>query len=276
VLDTEQGSAAKYRNEFPRKFQVIDNDCWKGNYNIEDLTAALKELVKDYDGIVVDSLSHFWFAAGGALEQVEVIGKKLQARTGKYDSFAAWKEVTKQYQTMITEILNLPCHFIGCLRSKTDYEDKEVNGKMKKVKVGLAPQMRQDFEYEFDVQGMMDIEHNMLIEKTRCPALDGQLYPKPGANVAKPINEWLSDYDYSVAAQPVAEEYVGPTTSPMIEAVPALFDTLLTAFQAAQTNEQIKAAGDAAGIAKKDGAITGDQYKALVAEYKIAKNRVTP
>jgi len=270
VLDTEQGSAAKYRKEFPRKFKVIDNDCWKGNYNLESLTEALRELGGQYDGIVVDSLSHFWFANGGALDQVEIVAKRIQVKSGKYDSFAAWKVVTKQYNELITTILNLPCHFIGNLRAKTEYADEEVNGKKKKVKVGMGAQMRDGFEYEFDIQANMDMDHNMTIDKTRCRSLDGQLYSMPGANIAKPIMEWLSDYDVESNPRIMAVPEAAPSAPSSSPSVPSSsFETLLVSIQTAPDEVALKAIGVEIRQVWNDKQISPEEYKKLAEAFKV-------
>jgi hypothetical protein len=59
--------------------------------------------------------------------------------------------------------------------------------------VGMAPITRDTTPYEFDVIGVLSDDHTMRIEKTRCPALDGNSYHKPGADVAKVLMDWLSD-----------------------------------------------------------------------------------
>ncbi len=193
VLDSEHGSAAKYANEFPVRFDVIDNKFWQSNFDPRRLIAVLKAVADKYDGIVTDSLTHFWMGPGGMLTLVDNAAKKAQARGGKYDSFGAWKEVDPIYAELIQTILGLPCHFVGCMRAKSEYDDVVENGKKKKVKVGMASQMREGFEFEFDVEGMMTMNHEFIVGKTRCRALDEQIILKPGANMAKPLLEWLTD-----------------------------------------------------------------------------------
>jgi hypothetical protein len=47
-----------------------------------------------------------------------------------------------------------------------------MNGAKKTVKkLGMAPIQRQGMEYEFDIVADMDIDHNMIVSKSRCFAV---------------------------------------------------------------------------------------------------------
>ncbi len=225
ALDTEHGSAAKYANEFPVKFDVIDNRYWQSNFDPRRLIAVLKAVADKYDGIVCDSLTAFWMGPGGILSLVDAAAKKAQVRTSKYDSFGAWKEVDPIYAELIQTILSLPCHFVAGLRAKSEYDDVVENGKKKKVKVGMASQMREGFEYEFDVEGMMTMNHEFIVGKTRCRAIDEMIIPKPGANLAKPLMEWLTDGEPTAA--PVAKPAPAPVAAVVTPAEKVTLDTVM-------------------------------------------------
>ena len=51
----------------------------------------------------------------------------------------------------------------------------------------MAPIQRDGMEYEFDVVGDMDLDHNLLISKSRCSALADAVISKPGAKVAETL-----------------------------------------------------------------------------------------
>jgi hypothetical protein len=53
---------------------------------------------------------------------------------------------------------------------------------------------------------MLDIEHHLVIGKTRCEALDGKVFYKPGKEMADILKAWLTDG----APQPpsLADEFV--------------------------------------------------------------------
>ncbi len=278
VLDTEHGSAAKYSNEFHRKFKVIDNTYWQSNFDPRRLIAALRALSPQFDGIVVDSLTHFWMGTGGMLSLVDGFAKKAAARGGKYDSFGAWKEADPIYNELVQTILGLPCHFAACLRAKSEYDDVVENGKKKKVKVGMASQMRDGFEFEFDVAGMMDMNHNLIIDKTRCRALDELIIPKPGANIAEPLIAWLTsgtpvpvkEIKVEEAAPAAPDTERAPPTEPLGSDV---VGTFVSAIEAATTTDELKLVANDIKTALKDKKITQEDYTAKLSPAYAVKNK---
>ncbi len=292
VLDSEHGSAAKYANEFPVKFDVIDNKYWQSNFDPRRLIAVLKAVGDKYDGIVTDSLTHFWMGPGGMLTLVDNAAKKAQARGGKYDSFGAWKEVDPIYAELIQTILGLPCHFVGCMRAKSEYDDVVENGKKKKVKVGMASQMREGFEFEFDVEGMMTMNHEFIVGKTRCRALDEQIIMKPGENMAKPLIEWLTDGEQPapavvpvvIKAAPKVEisltngDAVGTEEAPRTERQPETASTspveaLVAKINAAATLGDMATVKNEIKTALADKAITMDEYNNVLGPVFLTKNK---
>ena len=280
VIDTEHGSAAKYAGEFPVKFDVIDNKFWQSNYDPRRLIAVLKAVGEKYDGVVVDSLTHFWMGPGGMLTLVDNEAKKAQARGGKYDSFGAWKAVDPVYAELIQTILSLPCHFVGCMRAKSEYEDVVENGKKKKVKVGMASQMRDGFEFEFDVEGMMTMNHEFIVGKTRCRALDEQIILKPGANMAKPLLDWLTDGEPTVEPKPKLVE-VAPS-EPQDEPAPATIrepetaskspvEALLAKIEASNTLGDANSVRADIKVALADKVITLQEYNNVLSPAFAAK-----
>lgn len=203
LIDTERGSAAKYSDKFDfDTLEIVDN--YHPKHLIEALDAA-----RGYDVVVVDSLSHFWNGPGGMLELVDEEVAKQKARGHKPDSFSAWKSVDAIYRRVVQTLLSTPFDLVVTMRAKTEYEKStDDKGKSTIKKVGMAPEIRNSFEYEMDVEGMLDIEHHLVIGKTRCDALDGKVFTKPGADVAKILRAWLSD------GAPVPEKPATPPPAP--------------------------------------------------------------
>jgi len=197
VIDTEHGSAAKYappssRASAPQPGEFVFDAIELGNFDprnyIEMIQAAEAER---YDALVIDSLSHAWIGKGGALEQVD----KAAQRSKSKNSFTAWRDVTPLHNALVEAIIGSSCHIFATMRSKTDYamETDPNTGKLVPRKIGTAPIQREGMDYEFDIVADMDVDHNLIVGKTRCNALDGFIANRPGAALARTIAGWLSD-----------------------------------------------------------------------------------
>ena len=190
VVDSEHGSASKYVG-MPGigGFDVIElsGDFSPTTYK----TAAIMAGQNGYDVLVIDSLSHAWTGAEGALDQVD-----KKARYGSGNTFNAWKDVTPQMREMTEAIIAAPLHVIATMRAKTDYvQETGANGKTAIRKVGLGPIMGKGIEYEFDIVGVTDLDNGLMIEKTRCFALRGKHFHHPGAEVMDAVKDWLTGAD---------------------------------------------------------------------------------
>ena len=183
VIDTERGSASKYADVFD--FDRVELDTFSPATYIEALTLAEKH---GFDVVVIDSYSHAWSGEGGALDQADKAAKKSQSG----NTYTAWRDVTPEHNRLVDKILSYKGHIIVTMRAKTEYVmEPGKNGKMSPRKIGMAPIMRQGTEYEFDVVGDMTLDHDMIVSKTRCSALAGEVYHKPGAELAGMLLEWL-------------------------------------------------------------------------------------
>lgn len=184
VIDTERGSASKYSDLF--SFDVMELD----SFHPDTFTAGIQEAAAaGYAVLVIDSLSHAWNGTGGLLEIVESIAKRSKSNS----SFNAWGEATPIQNRMIEAITRSKMHIIVTMRSKQEYIlETNSNGKTVPRKVGMAPVQRGDLEYEFDIFGEMDYDNNLIIQKSRCPALSGAVIGKPDSQVADVLKSWLS------------------------------------------------------------------------------------
>jgi hypothetical protein len=183
LIDTERGSASKYADLCD--FDVLE---LTGSFHPERYVEAVKDAeASGYTTLVIDSLSHAWIGKDGGLD----LHDRAVDRQKTKNSFTAWAEVTPHHNALVQALIQCRCHVIATMRAKTEYVMDEKN---RPRKVGLGPVMRDGVEYEFDVVGDMDVEHNTLIvTKTRCPALAGQSFRKPGADLARILKSWLGD-----------------------------------------------------------------------------------
>jgi hypothetical protein len=203
VIDTERDSASLYAgvspDGYPWEFDTIALD----GYAPTEYTAAIHLAEKHgYDGILIDSLSHAWEGEGGALDLVD------QKSTG--NNWAAWKDVTPLHRRMVDAILQSTAHVLVTMRTKTEWTtEKDHRGKTVPVRVGTKSVQRDGMEYEFDVWGRMDREHQIHIEKTRCGAMDGGSAIKPGGAFWTPLLDWMEG---AAVVTPVATVATDPRT----------------------------------------------------------------
>lgn len=185
VVDTEHGSASKYADLF--LFDVME---MFPPFHPDRFVEAIREAQEaGYSVIVLDSLTHAWNGTGGLLELVD----KFAAQSNSKNTFAAWKQGTPIHNKLVDKMIQSDIHVIATMRTKQDYVlELDDRGKQKPVKVGMAPVQREGFEYEFDVVMNMDIDNQGVITKTRCPALTGGVYKKPGKEVSDILLQWLS------------------------------------------------------------------------------------
>ncbi len=186
VIDSEHGSASKYVDDVAE----FDTEALE-TFSPETYVQAIEEAVRGgYDVIVIDSLSHAWMGKDGALEQVD----KAAARSKSNNSYMAWRDVTPMHDRLVDAILQANAHVIVTMRSKTEYiVEKDKNGKQVPRKIGMAPIQRDGIEYEFDIIGDLDLDHRLVITKSRCSSLADEVVMKPGPDVALKIRAWLSD-----------------------------------------------------------------------------------
>lgn len=184
VIDTERGSASAYADKF--QFDTLQLTSFSPDKYLEGIQAASSA---GYDVLIIDSLSHAWAGKDGILEFVD----KVAAKSGRGNSFGAWREATPVHNKLVDGILDAACHVLVTMRAKTEYvqEKDERTGKTTVRKVGMAPVQRDGLEYEMDIVADLDWDNNLIVTKTRCEALQGYVTKKAGAEFAGIVNEWL-------------------------------------------------------------------------------------
>lgn len=163
VIDSEQGRSRRYAGKYT--FDVDDKITdFDPRAYIDRINQAAK---LGYDGLLLDSTTHVWQGKNGFLDKVQQMGG---------NSFSnGWNAMTPLYRTFIETIQNYPGHVVATARVKVDYV-VETNDKGKSVpkKLGLTPQQREGFEYEFDFTLNLGVGGEVLVMKQfNCPELDG-------------------------------------------------------------------------------------------------------
>lgn len=196
VIDTENASASLYADEF--NFVTAP---WWPPYDATKLAAAIKDAAGKFDVLVLDSLTHFWAGDGGVLDVVD-----REASRNRGNTYTAWKKGTPIWRALLDALIFAPCHVVVTMRSKMEHvlidaKDSR-DGRSRVEKVGMAPQARNDVEYEFTLVGEMDQSHTLTVTKSRCAALADQVArPHQAGDLAKVLADWLNSAD--AAAAPV-------------------------------------------------------------------------
>lgn len=189
IIDTESGSGSLYVGQQVGATRI-------GEYNTIALTAPFEPAVfvdaihmaeeHNMSVIIIDSLSHAWAGAGGALDQQG----KIADRSG--NSWSAWRTITPQHNKLVDAMLQSTAHVIACMRAKMEYQQVVGDNGKKQIKaMGMGVVMKEGIEYEFGVSFMLDYNHVANATKDRTGMFDGKLFtiePSTGAM----IHEWLA------------------------------------------------------------------------------------
>lgn len=182
MIDTERGSGELYSELCEYDVCQLTPPFLPEKY-IKALHAAEQD---GYTTIIIDSLTHAWAGTGGLLEEVD-------KRKGRGNDFTAWRDITPMHNALVDAMLQSPCHIIGTMRTKTAYEmvKDEKTGKIKPVKIGMAPVQRDGMEYEFTTVIDVEVEKHMATSsKDRTGILDGK-YFKCSVEIGNQIKSWL-------------------------------------------------------------------------------------
>lgn len=182
VIDSERGSASKYSDKF--EFDTVDLETKKIDEYIRYMNMANQA---GYDVVIIDSLSHAW------AELLEDVDKIAKTRFNG-NSWSAWSEGTPLQKRFINTLLSMNCHVIATMRSKVEYvQEQGKNGKMKPVKVGMAPEQGKGIEYEFDMLMEISPDHFATITKDRTSKFQDAIIEKPSRKFGEELSKWLNE-----------------------------------------------------------------------------------
>lgn len=221
LIDTEAGSASKYADRFAFYPGTMKAPFSPQRFcGVVDAAAAA-----GVDVLVIDGVTPFWSGPGGVLSIVDDSRQRGPA--------GGWKDGTPAQQAIISAIVNAPMHVIVTIRAKSDTVIEQEPGKPATVrKVGVKPEQRDGFDYEFDFVLYLDLDHSAKIEKARMHGqvgtkIDadptGELDPQPIVAWAREVRAWLSDGVEEPAAVAPAVE---PTGEPRPQPAPAPVEPL--------------------------------------------------
>lgn len=161
MINTEKNRGEIYATEF--EYDILNLEP---PYSPERFIEAIDSACESgYSVLILDSASHEWIGLGGVLD----MNKKMQG-----NSFANWAKLTPRHDAFIDKITSSDVHMIVAMRGKDEYVmEEDDKGKQVPKKVGLGPQQRDGFEYEFHVAFNLDMQHVASSVKDNSHFFDG-------------------------------------------------------------------------------------------------------
>lgn len=152
-------------------------------YTTERYHAAVSTMKQaGVEVIIIDSLSHNWQGEGGI---VETHG----GMSG--NSFQNWGKLAPETTKLIKTLTQNDVHILTTLRTKTEYVvEQDANGRMAPRKVGTKPVQKDEMEYEFMLNFVIDIEHVATTSKDNTQLFEGHPQ-KIVADVGRKLYQWL-------------------------------------------------------------------------------------
>lgn len=181
MIDTEKESGKIYSDVTDFDHASLFEPFTPERY-IEMINFAAQE---KYDCLIIDSIAHEWAGTGGILE----IHGSMPG-----NSYANWGKITPRHNAFINAILNYPGHIICTCRSKQAYVlETNDKGKQEPKKVGMAPQQRDDVDFEFTVVLKIDRSHMAEGDKDRTGLFPVGNWFMPSIQTGIDLAAWLGN-----------------------------------------------------------------------------------
>lgn len=182
LIDSEHDRASYYADVVP--FETVSIDDPKPRQYKEALQAAIDAGLQI---VIIDSLSHCW---------LDILARKdaYDKANPKSNPWTNWALFGSEWDDLIRFILEAPVHVICTARSKMAHEQIEQNGRKQVVKLGMAPQLRENTEYEFAVSLHLEHTHAAQISKDNTNLLSepGAVWNLVDGTVPALMRQWLS------------------------------------------------------------------------------------
>lgn len=187
VIDTENGRASHYADEFPFDVAELRTPFSPAAY----ADAILSADAAGYPVIVVDSMSHVWAGDGGVLDMQEAEFQRMGAREAV--KMASWIRPKMAHKQMVQQLLQVKAHLILCFRAEPKIEvAKDEKGKTvivpKHTLTGLdgwVPVSDKNLPFELTVSFLLTADAPGMPKPIKLQASHRALFP-----LDKPINEF--------------------------------------------------------------------------------------
>ena len=203
LIDTENESASLYADRW--NFDTIPlHEPFTTDRYIQAINTVIDG---GYDVVIIDSITPQWDGVGGILRRKE----ELDKRPGS-NSYANWASFTPEHEAFKQKLIQSPIHLVATMRSKQEYAlQADDKGKMKPVKLGLAPIQRDGMDFEFSQVWDVQMDHKAMLSKNRTGLFEGELVDLGDPKIAERLRAWLESG--KVVEKPTVPASTTKTTS---------------------------------------------------------------
>lgn len=192
LLDTEGGERGR------AYVDAIDGGYLYGSltapFTPERYMEALGDFVRaGVTTLVVDSVSHAWFAAGGVLDMVEHATEK--------NDMAKWAKPKRRLGKLTGQWLGCGLHLILCARGKQPMIEEVVNGRKSYVPGPVIPVQEKSLRFDMTVMALMTGDGRFSIAKEAGGKCPGALRPifasgeRMDETMGRRLIEWIGGQD---------------------------------------------------------------------------------
>lgn len=224
LMDTEGGERGR------AYVDAIDGGYMYGSltppFTPERYAEALSDFVKaGVTTLVVDSVSHAWFAAGGVLDMVEQATEK--------NDLAKWAKPKRRLGKLTNQWLGCGLHLILCSRGKQPLiEGPVVNGRKTYVTGPVVPIQEKSLRFDMTIMAHMLGDGRFSIEKSEGGKCPGALRPifasgnLMNEDMGRSLIAWIGGQDASSTANRAIHLEAREFAENGVKAYRAFFDAL--------------------------------------------------
>ncbi|QCO14031.1 hypothetical protein D3869_01605 [Azospirillum brasilense] len=162
LLDTEGGQRGRaYVDKIPGGYMYAS---LTPPFTPDRYIEALNEIeAAGINVLVIDSISHVWFAEGGVLDMVETATER--------NDMAKWAKPKRRLGKMTNRLLRSDMHVILCARAKQPLVEETVDGRKKLIPGPVVPVQEKTLRYDMTVMGQMlgDGKFTVTAPAGKCP-----------------------------------------------------------------------------------------------------------
>jgi hypothetical protein len=217
VLDTERKGTLLYAHAFD-----FDVETELTDFSPDSYLSFIAQVDGRYPVIVIDSLSHAWFASGGILD---IANRAGASRSGS--PFGGWGVASPAHNRFMDALLTTKSHLVCTMRAKTRWEIvTNSRGKLEPKEVGMEAVQRDGVTYEFDALFYVDDPQrhvvtsmgSRLLCRDGTNLLDGYVREKPGPELGQMMLSWLRTHgDRRAVLEGLLRERLGENAELLIQ-----------------------------------------------------------